>query len=82
MNEWTKRQKDLRQPRSPRFYVEHEIGIPSANSASLANTNSVNPLKSGKIVDDMEITRLQELLRSWQLSFQYENFTLGDSAFM
>lgn len=38
-----------------------------ANSAPFPNCKSENSLKSGKIDDDMEIARLQQLLRSWQL---------------
>jgi hypothetical protein len=51
-----------------------------ANFTPLPNTNSANPLKSGKMDDDMEITRIKELLWSWRLSMGRLIFTPGKSA--
>jgi hypothetical protein len=42
--------------------------IAPANFTWLLNANLINPLKSGKMDDDTEITRIQELSQFWQLS--------------
>jgi hypothetical protein len=63
------------------FYTHAHACSEPANFTLLTNANLTNPLKSGNIADDMEIARLQELLRIGQLSPLRKIFTPGENRF-